>query len=358
MTRWIDAPKWHDATAHLLHKTLGDAYYRVDDLIEIYTTVGLPLQEIHWDQKAGALWPVITRDCSDAGKLGELIELVKSRKPAAAQPLDTVLAARVSGANWYSSTDRHLSHLLGPGCARALLDRRDLRDHLRALAEHAYPVLSITGKPGSGKSYSRHLVSHIADDPALACDFLIIDLEDEFYDRVDPVGFMTILATRLGLAANFEADPHVEESRQARELVDVFVGRYSQLPRRLRWIFVDGLDRPTVQPAVRTAVAQLAKEVEAGQLPKTRLIVTGHPGDFSPAVLEVLRHEELAEVTWAHILGFFKGIAEHIGRELPKQHLTDLVDQVVAEADLTDLRQLGLAASRAAHAHFGPEIRQ
>ncbi|MET8853389.1 hypothetical protein [Amycolatopsis sp. NPDC004625] len=354
MTRWIDDPKWHDATARLLHKTLGDAYYRVDDLIEIYTTVGLPPQEIHWDQKAGALWPVITRDCADAGKLGELIDLVKCRKPATAGALDTVLAARVSGANWYSSADRHLSHLLGPGCARALLDRRELRAHLRDLAEYDYPVLSITGEPGSGKSYSRHLIGHIANDPALVCDFLIIDMEDEFYDRVELAGFMTILATRLGLAANFEVDPHTEESRQARELVNIFVGRYAQLPRRLRWIFVDGLDRPTVQPAVRIAVAQLAKEVEAGQLPKTRLIVTGHPGDFSPAVLEVLRHEELADLTWAHVHGFFRGIAQHIGRELPEQHLAELVDRVVAEADLTDLRLLGAAASRAAHAHFGP----
>lgn len=354
MTRWIDAPDWHDATADLLHETLREAYYRMNDLIELYSSVGLRPNDFAWEGTARVLWPSITRDCAGAGKLEDLIVLVRDARPATGPALTKVLAAQVSGGNWYRSAERHLSHLLGPGCGRAMLDRLDLRTHLRDLADGGFPVLSITGDPGSGKSYSRHLIQHIASDPLLNCDFRIIDVADEFYDRVDSLGFMTALANRLGMTGDFAVDPHVEESRKVRELVDIFVGRYAQLPSRLRWIFIDGLDRPTVQSGVRIAVARLAKEVESGQLPATRLIVTGHPGDFAPAVMEVLRHEQLGDVTPAHVHGFFKGVARHVGKEISEQHLSLLVHQVLEEAELADLSLLGRTACKAAHAHFSP----
>ncbi|OXM55759.1 hypothetical protein [Amycolatopsis alba] len=354
MVRWILFPDWGDNTARLLHDTLNKAFYLREDLIELYCGAGLPPHEIDWNQPAAQLWPTITRDTADAGRLENLILLVRHRCPAVAPDLDVVLSAHNTDISWYSARERHLSLLLGPGCQRALLDRRELRAHLVDLVKRQFPVLTITGEPGSGKSYSRHLIQHMAGDPVLDCEFKIINVEDDFYDHVGATDFMTTLAARLGLPTRFDVDEHTEQARTVRELVDLFVGRFTTLPGRLRWIFIDGLDRPQVAPGVHMVVAQLAKEVEAGQLPDTRLIVTGHPGDFAPAVLEVLRHEELTGVTTSHLHGFFRGLAEHVGKPLSDEALEDLVDQVLAEAALDDLQVLGRAACRAAHLHFTP----
>ncbi|RSM60713.1 hypothetical protein DMH03_18415 [Amycolatopsis sp. WAC 01376] len=354
MVRWIHFPDWGDGTARLLHDTLNKAFYLRDELIDIYRGAGLAPFEVDWGQPAAQLWPTITRDAADAGRLAHLIELVKARCPAVGPDLDAVLAAHNTDGSWYSPRERHLSLLLGPGCQRALLDRRDLRAHLVDLARKQFPVLSITGEPGSGKSYSRHLIQHMAGDPALACEFRLVNVEDDFYDHVDATGFMTALAARLGLPTYFPVDQHTEQARTVRELVDVFVGRFAALPKKMRWIFIDGLDRPQVSSGVHMVVAQLAKEVEAGQLPGARLIVTGHPGDFSPAVLEVLRHEKLTGVTTSHLQGFFRGLADHVGKPISDDELEALVDQVLGEADLDDLRVLGSAACRAAHLHFTP----
>lgn len=356
MAKWIHFPNWSDGTARLLHDTLGAAFYAVPEIQDICRVLGLRLHDYVWTQSASVLWPSITRDCFDAGRLPALIDEIKTRKPATAAALDRVLAAQNAGVTWYSEPDRHLSLLLGPGCARALLDRSELRAHLLDMVLQHYPVLAITGEPGTGKSYSRHLVQHIAADPELRCDFTVVDLEDDVYDRVDMTTFMTMLSTRLGLPGDYDVDLNTEHTRTARELVDVFVGRFSALPRRLRWLFIDGLDRPHVPAGVHQVVARLAWEVEAGQLGQTRLIVTGHPGDFAPKVMEVLRHERLSGLTHAHVRGFFSGLAEHVGREVTDEDLTELVGLVLAESgDLSDLKLVGPAAARAAHAHFGPD---
>lgn len=354
MVRWIHAPDWGDSTAHLLHAALNKAFFKSDELIGIYRGIGLEPSDVDWHQPTSQLWPTITRDAVDAGRLERLIELVKHRCPAVAPDLDTVLAAQNTDITWYQERERHRSLLLGPGCRRALLDRTDLRAHLVDLARKQFPVLTITGDPGSGKTYSRHLIQHMASDPALDCDFKIITVEEDFYDHVDATGFMTTLAARLGLPTDFPVDLHTEQARTVRELVNVFVGRFSTLPERLRWIFIDGLDRPQVGSGVHMVVAQLAKEVEAGQLRDTRLIVTGHPGDFAPAVLEVLLHEKLTGVTTSHLHGFFRGLADHVGTPISDDDLDDLVNQVLAQADLDDLPVLGKAACRAAHSHFTP----
>nr|WP_042180577.1 hypothetical protein [Kibdelosporangium sp. MJ126-NF4]CEL14460.1 hypothetical protein [Kibdelosporangium sp. MJ126-NF4]CTQ88825.1 hypothetical protein [Kibdelosporangium sp. MJ126-NF4] len=353
--KWIHGPNWGDGTARLLHDTLGAAFHHAPEIEEICQAVGLPPKDYAWGQSAALLWPSITRDSFEAGCLEVLVEQVKARKPAVAPALDRVLGAHVMAANWYSVPERHLSLLLGPGCARALLDRAELREHLVDMVLRSYPVLAITGEPGTGKSYSRHLIQHMAGDPALDCEFKIIDLEDDVYDHVDMTTFMTMLCTRLGLAARFDVDTNTEQTRTARELVDIFVGRFAALPPRLRWLFVDGLDRPHVPSGVHVVVAQLAREVEAGQLGETRLIVTGHPGDFAPSVLEVLRHEQLSGLTEAHVRAFFNGLAQHVGTSISDDQVSELVRTVVADAvDLADLKLVGSAASRAAHAHFRP----
>ncbi|HEU5469084.1 MAG TPA: hypothetical protein VFV67_00410 [Actinophytocola sp.] len=354
MVRWIRSPDWRDAIADLLHRTLRDMAWQNEMIVEIWHAIGMSPAEVVWSQSAATLWPTLTRDAFDAGRLEDLVRAVRARVPAAASALDRVLTAPAASAPWYTPLERHMSMLVGPGCRRALIDRAGLRRAVLRMLQEDYPILAITGGPGSGKSYSRHLIQHIVTNPTLTCDFVAIDIENDWYDDVRAADLVRALASRLGLASiDFSAD-HVEQSRAVRELVHQLVGRFRTLPARLRWIFIDGLDRPWVRPCVHIAVAQLAKEVESGQLRDTRLVVTGHPGDFCPEVLDVLLVEQLTGLTEHHLREFFHEIADAVGHSLTPEELTGMVNDVLGETDLSDLRALGSAASRAAHARFAP----
>jgi hypothetical protein len=350
MARWVDLPDWSDETARLLHRTLADAIYLASQMTEIWVRIGMSRADVAWEQqKAAMLWPALTRDAADAGKLESLIREVRAEVPAAAVDLDRILSAQAPSTNWYLCADRHSSMLVGPGARRAMLDRTQLRRSLVRMVKEDYPILAIVGKAGSGKTYSRHLIQHIVGDT-----FVLIDVEHDWYDKVTAVDLIRTLAVRIGITDDIKVDPFVEESRAARELVHQLVGRCRALPPEKRWVFIDGLDRTSVDPSVHTAVAQIAKEIEAGQLRDMRLIVTGHPGDFAPDVLEVLLVESLADITEHDLRHFFRHIADVVGHPLSDSELIDLVDEVMAEARLTDLHALGRKAGKLAHASFGP----
>ena len=54
----------------------------------------------------------------------------------------------------------------------------------------------------------------------------------------------------------------------------MIVGRYPR-DRLIRWIVLDGLDRPLVQETARDVARQLIVLVSDGDLPDTRLVITG-----------------------------------------------------------------------------------
>lgn len=354
MARWIDHPDWGDGTARLLHESLARAYWQLADMQEVWQAVGMDPAAVSWSGTARSLWPALTRDAAGAGRLRELIGLVRQRRAAVAADLDRVLAAEVTGLEWYTSGDRYTSRLVGPGSRRAVLDRARLRSNLRSLAG-GYPVLSIQGGSGSGKTHSRHLIQHVAADPAVDCELRILEIGEEWPDdaEVDAVAFTGRLARRLGMPAEFSVDTYTEPMRTARELTSEFVGRFGALPARRRWLFIDGLDRGQVTAPVHAVVRNLAKEVEAGQLGQTQLIVTGQPEDFTGAVLDVLLEERIEAVTAAHLNLFFAEVAADVGEPLTADERARMVSDVLAVAQLTDLRGVGLAASRVAHEKFG-----
>lgn len=354
MTRWIAHPDWSDETAKGLHSAVADAFWDLKDLQDIWQSIGLSPADIEWSGKPKLLWQALTRDAAASQKLEALILEVRKRKPAVAERLDRVLAAELPDAAWYICGDHYHARLIGPGLRRALFDRTGLSSALRSLSSEDYPVLCIQGEAGSGKSYSRHLIQHVAASPGVDAAFHVVDIEAEWsvYDDVDVVDFVCRLARRLGLPCDFAPDRNTESHRTARELIGEFVGRFPALPERRRWIFIDGLDRPNVAPGVCAFVTNLAREVEMGQLGDTRLILTGHAGDFSQSVLDVVLFEQIETVNTQHVELFFADIAVHVGADLEPAVLQQMVKDVLAEASLVDLRSLGRQASRVAHQYF------
>ena len=76
MARWVDLPDWRDGTAARLHRALEGAVWQTDRMTEIWQRVGMSPAQVVWHhQTPSALWQMLTRDASDAGKLEALIEV-------------------------------------------------------------------------------------------------------------------------------------------------------------------------------------------------------------------------------------------------------------------------------------------
>ena len=149
-----------------------------------------------------------------------------------------------------------------------------------------------------------------------------------------------------------QVDLFTEESRKALKTVAQFVGAYRHLPPSKRWIFLDSLDRPRVQPDLHTAVGHLARQIAVGQLGSTRLIVTGHPEDFPPEVLEDLQEEDISDIGIPEVRAFFKDVAADIGHVVGDNEVDDLVSRVAYHAGAGGLSAIARAASAVAHEYF------
>jgi hypothetical protein len=351
---WIKFPDWSDATARLLHDTLRKAMYQSAGIEQVCRDIGMDPSRQSWTDPASALWPAVTRDAADAGLLEILVWEMRARRPALADDFSTVLTAKLPDESWYRCPDPFKSKLVGPGNKMAVLDRDGLRTGLIAITREKFPVLEIRGVTGSGRSYSRRVLQHIADHAGKEWELVIVDAELDLPDPAHAPDLIRTLAGSLGLPPTWGFDVWTEDTSKAREIVTIFAGAvWRDLPRIRRWIFLDSLDRERVKPDLHAAVGHLASKIEKGQLGETRLIVTGHPGDFPPEVLDVLHQENIEQITEKQVRTFFREVAQDIGRTLEEEELDMLVATVWAQADGSGLRALGRAVSEVAHSHFG-----
>ncbi|MGH3407813.1 MAG: effector-associated domain EAD1-containing protein [Streptosporangiaceae bacterium] len=358
--RWISSPDWSDPTARRLHQLLGQALWKVDDLQSVWVEIGMDPATVDWGGSAHVLWPTLTREAARSHGLQRLVECVRERRPVLAGELNGVLTAELAEGSWYACPDPFSSHMVGPGHRLAVLDRHLLRRCIVNLAKYDYPVLSIRGEIGSGRSYSRRVLQHATHHSGVAAELIVVDAEQDLPHPAGAAELLRELAMKLGLTQRLEAVPPAEQAdlrtesiRIARELVTVLVGLFRRLPPTRRWIFLDSLDRPYVQPDLHAAVGHLAGQIDAGQLGETRLIVTGHPGDFPQAVMEVLQEETISAIAEPEVRAFFRDVAQDIGRPLTESQLDDLVSQVSRTAPAGALPAIGRSAGQVAHEFFG-----
>jgi hypothetical protein len=161
------------------------------------------------------------------------------------------------------------------------------------------------------------------------------------------------LATKLGLEGRVLPSFEPEETR-VRKLVDVLVGHYPQGDNVTRWIFLDGLDRPGVNDSARDFARRLISLVDEGELPNTRLVVTGLDIlglDLSHGI----QHEEIPSIDRAQVKAFLTDVAAHLQREADEATIDALVAEVLGDEDgLLDLREVEDALVGLVRATWGP----
>ena len=192
--------------------------------------------------------------------------------------VEAVAVAAGANAEWRAYDDPLDARFVGPGLTYPMFDRSNLRSNLHLLRDQGYRSLNITGDPQTGKTFSLQLVQLLCE--ANDTPYVPVDIEDWGTSDFTDIDLVEDLASQLGITVDVEAvrdvpDPHT----RARLLLFAFRDVLGHDSEQQRWILIDGLDRPNVQPEAKAFVERLLKSIEKdNKPPNTRLVITGFDG--------------------------------------------------------------------------------
>ena len=114
---------------------------------------------------------------------------------------------------------------------------------------------------------------------------------------------------------------------RARKILDVLVGKYPA-DGVIRWIVLDGLDRPRVHDSARDVGRQLITMVDDGELPNTRLVITGFDGSLTAVSASVLT-DPIPAIDAALMRSFLADVAARLGHAVGDAELNALATEVL-----------------------------
>jgi hypothetical protein len=289
--------------------------------------------------RARLAWTEAVPDAARLGRLDALVRGAAVREPALLAELEqrlAELAAPPGAASWYAHADPLGSRFVGPGAKRAVVDRAELRAGLRALSTDDYRILLVSGGPRTGKSHTWVLIDHLRNTGRLAGAHRFVRVTTHAWSGpVTGEDMAGSVAAKLGVDLRLVESREPEETR-VRKILDKLVGSYPQ-DDAVRWIVLDGLDRPAVRDSARDFARRMITLVDEGELPRTRLVVTG---------LDVLGldlgfgvcTETIPAIDAVLVKAFLTDVAAHLARETGEAEIDALVAEVLPPGGPRDLR--------------------
>jgi hypothetical protein len=320
-----------DPRTRLIIELLTESVYDPSRVTAVLEAAGLkpgryPLE------RACLTWQAAVPDAAKQQHLSELIARVVDEIPAFGKKLEGRLQDQRSKRPWYYTDNPYAARFVGPGASHAVIDREDLRSGLHDLVEGEYRALLVSGKARSGKSHSWVLITHLRDEGCLDDQHRLVRVSMDDMVDVDEVtgeALASRLADMLGLNIALTPSGELADAR-ARKLVDMIVGRYPQGDGVTRWIILDGLDRPGVLESARDVAKRLIKLVIDGDLPQTRLIVTGLDNVGLTVTVQV---ERIPVINADRVRSFLADVAEHLGRDIDPEKLDACVAEVLGKGE-------------------------
>jgi hypothetical protein len=305
-------------------------------------------------------WTNVVPDAARLGKLGALVGVVSASRPAFARELERKMSQLLQpvGGGWYRHDDPYKHSFVGLRSARAVIDRGGLRSGLRELAEDQYWVLVVHGQPRSGKSHTWLLVDHLRTVGKLVGVNRFVRVTTHHWSgEVTGEAIAQSLAAKLGLSIDLTPSGELDDAR-VRKFLDHLVGVYPGGDGITRWIILDGLDRPGVQEGARDLARGLIQLVEDGELPQTRLIITG----LDPLGLNVgyaVRTEEIPAIDRALLRAFLADVATHLGRTTCDGELEEWIAEILGPGpQLRDLSEVEASVVRLVTTSWVQEVGQ
>jgi hypothetical protein len=199
----------------------------------------IPAMATRWD----AIWALLTSAYA-RGRIDEFL---------AAMDEPPTLAAAITELLGRDLPCPTTANLINP--RRAFIDRADLRQKLaEMLADDSLAILAISGDEASGKSYSGHLIAHVAERTAGArliwvklADLVKAPLDSTSGEprELEPYELMEALASPSGLAVRSDLRmTRAQDSRIIQKLIAWYEGVFDSrnTPAQPVWLIIDDLN--------------------------------------------------------------------------------------------------------------------
>ena len=280
---------------------------------------GLNPLDYQLDYPPRLLWREIIGHAAGRGRLEAVITSVSTADPALGGALDR----RLDSAVWYQCEDPYYCCLFGPGQKTAMIDRAGLRDGLANLAKDEYRVLVVCGPRESGKTHSWRLIEHLSRPGGPLAGHKRIRVSTHAWGagtRVTSEMVAQEVADLLDVTVEAFLGSELPQAR-TRKVLTRLTARYPA-DGVLRWIVLDGLDREEAIDAddAKDVALPLIRKVADGELPDTRLVITG----FDPLWLQDRRAvltETIPPLSKDLVRAFLSDAAGHLGHQVPPAEL-------------------------------------
>jgi hypothetical protein len=323
----------NDPRTKLVVQLLSARVYGEADVTAALQAAGLSPADYEVS-RARRTWREAVPDAVGQHKLDALVGYVTESEPAFGTELERqlrLLLAPSGDGGWYRCENPYACGFVGAGAGRAIIDRTEFRSSIYDLATDQYRVLVVTGAPGSGKSHSWLLIDHLREAGKLT-GHRCARVTTHFWGTAEVTGEMVAqsLADRLGLDVRLTPSGELPDAR-ARKVLDLLAGQYPD-DGVIRWIVLDGLDRPMVQPSAKDVGRQLIRMVSEGELPRTRLVITGLDEGGLPNG-NVIKSEAIPAVDRVILRSFLLDAAAHLGREVDPEDLDEEIAEILGTSE-------------------------
>lgn len=218
------------------------------------------------------------------------------------------------------------------------VNRALLRSVMRELSnEGGSRVLVIDGPKGSGKSYTRHFVSHIAESHPNS-RVLWINVEDSVRTRFTPDQFAISIVTQIGRRSSLAYIPiqQAQTARWIQELRDWLVGEISQTTETW-WLLCDGLSFPDIPTDTKDLLKLLMRSAHVN-LPTLRIVAISYSEDMLPTdIVHFIRREQITTIGTSEVKQFFNHLNEQGVISVQPDAIDKAVELVLQHAAAGDL---------------------
>jgi hypothetical protein len=287
----LGTPEWKE-----LLKLLTSAYLTLEKLRTLVTLSGRPVDDVFPPSALlGAAIPAVIMNADSEGWLADLVEQMKLQNPNRAdiQAFTPILSAPAAVATVDPYVDRVIRR------NRLLVNREPLRKAVRNMeTDPLVKFLIVTGEEKTGKTWSRHFVTHVWEQRK-TFDLGWIDLV-QIYDstpKTEPLTPELVAAkmfSYLKLAPNLIPDKDDEKYERWSQRVCNEVIRSLQPLAKPYWLMFDGFNSVPLHDGTIAFIEQFAGVVESS-LQDVHVVLIGWKGTLSSDA-EALAEREVCQV--------------------------------------------------------------
>ncbi len=223
---------------------------------------------------------------------------------------------------------------------RVMVDRECLRASLKLLSTPlGKRIMVVTGRKGSGKSYSFELISYLWQ---VRGGFSLIPIDLEAYSRnlgtntiVEPYDVARTLVRKLQYdLGSLEPPKDRQWARWVLDFCDDIEARALE-DDRFRWVVIDGFGSVVLAQATVDLIKELAVRIDR-YLTRFRLILLGYNGISFPAgVLSQIERESIRPIGIPQLTEFFGRAYQQLGIPLKEDLLVESLNRVLDGLNLS-----------------------